>query len=95
MVEYTLGHRLLVLWVTGGLSGVSALGASDEVLTIRRIVGRFASSGMMGIGSSIIWIRFPDVEFISVLGIDVLLGAMGVQIFSKIVEGLLKKRLGG
>ena len=85
--------RLAALSGAGGLSGLLALIATSEVLTLRKIIGRAGSSACLGAGASSIWIPYPSATFISALGVSFFVGAIGAQVMEKAISRYLAKKL--
>ena len=85
--------RLAALSGAGGLSGLLALIATSEVLTIRKIVGRAGSSACLGAGAASIWVPYPSATFIAALGVSFFVGAIGAQVMEKVINRYLAKKV--
>ena len=82
---------LAVLAGIGACIGLGKLLASDEPLTRRMVVGRMLASGGVGAAAGATTLLFPSADPIVLLGIAAALASAG----SRVLELILKKRLGG
>ncbi|WP_331693469.1 holin [Pandoraea sputorum] len=76
------------LALLGAFMGLGKLLVSDEVLTIRLMVGR----SILGAGASmiagVVLIQIPDIPPLALYGIGSALGVVGAQF----IEGVLKRK---
>lgn len=91
--ELDVARRLAALSAAGGLSGLLALIATAEVLTLRKLIGRSGSAACLGAGAAAIWIPYPSAEFIAALGMSFFLGGVGAQLLEKMIANYLVKKL--
>lgn len=84
----TLGVIILI----GTLAAIGKMLASGERLTVRVVVGRAIVSTILGLSSTLIWLRFPDAPPEVILGATALICSLGTSGLEQILQHYLKRK---
>lgn len=84
----TLGAVLLV----GFLAAIGKMLASGEELTIKVVFGRAIVSTLLGLSSTLLWLRFPDVPPEVILGGTAFICSIGTSGLEQLIQRYIPRK---
>lgn len=84
----TLGVIVLI----GVLAAIGRMLASGEPLTIRVVVGRAIVSTVLGLSSTLLWLRFPDAPPEVILGATAAICSLGTSGIENLLQHYLHRK---
>ena len=86
-----LRHIWTVLAI-GIVAGLGKLMDSDDPLSVRVAVGRAVSSGILGMGSMLIWVQYPAAPPEIVFGATGVICSLGTSVIENTLQTYFKRR---
>lgn len=84
-------ENILVLACFGLLAGLGTLLASQEVLTLRIVIGRAISSAALGVAAASALAFIPGLPLAAQVGIACTLASLGTSSLEKLFQRILSK----
>ena len=84
----TLGIIVLI----GVLAAIGKSLASGEPLTARVVIGRAIVSTILGLSSTLVWLRFPDAPPEVILGATALICSLGTSGIENLLQHYIRRK---
>lgn len=91
MNDFETLKLILYLALAGLVAGLGTLLASQEVLTLRIILGRALTSVALGVAASSILVWVPGVPFIAQIGIACAVASLGTSGLERLFQRMLNR----
>lgn len=91
MTDFETFKFVLYLAIAGLVAGLGTLLASEEVLTIRIIIGRALTSIALGVAAASILVWIPGVPLIAQIGIACGLASLGTSGLERMFQRMLQR----
>lgn len=85
-------HLFAAIFIIAGVAGLNYLLRSNKKLTLRSVSSSFLHGGLSGMVVACLWYeRVGETRLWFLMGVSVLCGLAGPQVFDVILVGLLKR----
>lgn len=74
------------LFGTGIVAGVGKMLASEDKLTVKLVLGRAITSGVLGVASASTLLVFPDMPFTAQVGVACTVSSLGASFLEQIAK---------